>query len=608
MRSVCSLVLLLSIMLGNSIGQQIRDEDLRMVAKAREQVRKFHAGAEEFENRVHVVYFHARDQEPLKAYLVRLKRILADVELFFSQQLGRYGIEDQSIRFARDKYDFAIHVVRGRLPSQGYKHNSGNATFAEIRAALGDEIDFEKSHVLIIHGLCDQLEDGRYFFHAPYYGRGDQQNGVCHAADCELLDPRRLVEKDQKIVFREHYYERMEMTVGKFNSWYLGGIAHELGHGIGLPHDSGSPKDRKAPGYALMGGGNLHYRENLWGGKRPSYLCTGTVLRLLSSPLMTGSNRGRFEKATDEFRELKFRQQDDMLEVRGKTNADATVYSVVGYVWHPREWPGNPQNDHRSLSYPALVEGDEFQVSLADLPAGTSRFRLTTLFCSGAFLSKDFQLEVSQDGSMNVADLNARWQLAGLERKLQSGTLERKDFESVVLDDGVSDDVSGKLSVLRQVAERPQPIDLFKTDLKRVWLSDAKWDSASVGWGRLARNYFDLKRERRNSIYLELEGQVYSKGLYAHSESTFVFAIGMGWKRMKAKVGLRDGALDQGSAIFKVIGDGKELFRSELLRVGRSQDVEVDVTGIQRLELRAVGGEGHIHNSWAIWAEPQLER
>ena len=76
----------------------------------------------------------------------------------------------------------------------------------------------------MIHGLCRQEKDGRYVFNAPYYGRGSQINGVCHAADCELLDPNLLNERVKKIVYTEHYYpgwcNRLENSmVGTLADW-----------------------------------------------------------------------------------------------------------------------------------------------------------------------------------------------------------------------------------------------------------------------------------------------------------------------------------------------------------------------------------------------------
>jgi hypothetical protein len=63
-----------------------------------------------------------------------------------------------------------------------------------------------------------------------------------------------------------------------------------------------------------------------------------------------------------------------------------------------------------------------------------------------------------------------------------------------------------------------------------------------------------------------------------------------------------------GSAIFTVIGDGKVLHRSRLLRDGQSETIRVEVAGIKELSLETRGGEDHNHRSWAIWAAPTVSR
>jgi hypothetical protein len=36
--------------------------------------------------------------------------------------------------------------------------------------------------------------------------------------------------------------------------------------------------------------------------------------------------------------------------------------------------------------------------------------------------------------------------------------------------------------------------------------------------------------------------------------------------------------------------------------------VKLDVSHVKDLELLADGGEGHNHNSWAVWADPEVLR
>lgn len=89
---------------------------------------------------------------------------------------------------------------------------------------------------------------------------------------------------------------------------------------------------------------------------------------------------------------------------------------------------------------------------------------------------------------------------------------------------------------------------------------------------------------------------------------TLALAVGVKWKTFTATIGLRDGAALQGSAIFTVRGDGRELYRSRMLRVGEQEAVQVNIANVKKLELLTEGGEGHNYNSWAIWAEAKVQR
>lgn len=581
-----------------------------MIREAIEQVNAYHAGEPQQAKTIRIVYFHAQDREPLPQWRSRLTRTLTDVEQFYQQGMEKFGLKASGLRFERDERGLVFHLVQGQQRSNQYAYDSGGKIEREIQAALKDKLDLSRDFVLALHGLCDKDDRGNYKFHAPYYGRGSQKNGFCHAADCELLDSNNLSETDRKIVYSEHYYKRKEQTLAKFNSWYIGGIAHELGHGLSLPHDAAAPPDQSnRQGISLMGSGNHHYREDLSGGKQPAYLSIGSALRLLSHPIVTRSDRGRFDQTSAKLNELLFSERDGSLRLDGSIDSNVPTYALIGYMWHTPSWPGNPMMDHRSFSFPVVLQGNSFGLDIGQHRSGDYRLRLAALHCNGASSTFDFHVVFDSRRKPNVRELNETRMTNRLVKAVSSQDPNAKEMiQNEMKQENWREETKQKLQVLHDVLTPPAPIDLASTEFKRVALSDAEWDSSKVGWGSVARNHYELEPRSRAGVFLNLKGDFHAKGLYAHSNSRFVYKLGRRWKTFRSVIGLQDGALRQGSAVFRVIGDGKLLYQSKILRSQQSAEIKLDVSNVSELKLTARGGEGHNHNSWAIWATPIVER
>jgi tetratricopeptide (TPR) repeat protein len=165
-----------------------------------------------------------------------------------------------------------------------------------------------------------------------------------------------------------------------------------------------------------------------------------------------------------------------------------------------------------------------------------------------------------------------------------------------------------KYDAARAELAEVRPITLASVQAESVFLSDVEWTHASVGWGQPARNHAWFDERSHPGVVLLVHGRLYAKGLYAHSPSRYTFALDGKWKTFTATVGLRDGADPHGSAVFIVRGDGRELFRSAILRVNASQPVKIEVAGINELELVTEPGGADNHFSWAIWVEPRARR
>lgn len=397
------------------------------------------------------------------------------------------------------------------------------------------------------------------------------------------------------------------MTVAKFNTMYLGGVAHELGHALGLPHDDGSNPERSF-GTSLMGGGNLTYRQEVWGGGGPTYLPRASALQLASHPLFTGSNRGRWDAEESAFKSLQFSAKDRTVRIQGVVTGVIPPYAVIAYAWPETK----KLDDHAARTFPCVLNNGAFTLDLDGLHAeqwNRWHLKLARLHVNGASIAEEFHLSFDNFSAPDVAALNAEWIVNRAEGAIMSRQPDARKFVSdEALAAAPTPEAARKLRVLRAVLDPPTPINLAPVRDRSVFLSDVGWTKAKVGWGQVARNYFWFDENIQNGVFLTLGGQFFDKGLYAHSNARYVFPLDGRWKTFSATIGLRDGAAIQGSAIFTVRGDGRELYRSRMLRVGDRADVRVDITQVKELELLTEGGEGHNHNSWAIWAEPQVER
>jgi hypothetical protein len=67
-----------------------------------------------------------------------------------------------------------------------------------------------------------------------------------------------------------------------------------------------------------------------------------------------------------------------------------------------------------------------------------------------------------------------------------------------------------------------------------------------------------------------------------------------------------------GAAVFVIVADGKEVFRTgEIYGYGHTHDegtktpIKLDITGVKLLELKAIGVRGGA-SAWSAWGDPKV--
>ncbi|SDW38062.1 alpha-galactosidase [Amycolatopsis xylanica] len=133
-------------------------------------------------------------------------------------------------------------------------------------------------------------------------------------------------------------------------------------------------------------------------------------------------------------------------------------------------------------------------------------------------------------------------------------------------------------------------------------LSTVDWVSASNGWGPVERNMSNGEQAQGDGHRMRIGTAGYDDGLGVHASSHVRFYLGGKCRTLTSLVGV-DLEANGGSVKFEVIGDGKSLAASDVVRFREeARPLQADVTGVRALDLVVTdGGDGSTsdHGDWA---------
>ena len=353
-----------------------------------------------------VIYFHAKDREPLNNHLERWDGILSDIQNFFRTEMKRLGYGEVTVSLEKENGKLKLHEVRGKEEDKSYSYKSGSKIRGEVFEALRAKgLDPDRETLLIVCGLS-KTEDKKVTIYSPYYGMGANHNrGICFTADMEWLSIEGLKPDPKKIILQVKEHRGFEpFSLNRFNTVYIGGTIHELGHGLSLPHNLATKKEA-TQGTALMGAGNYTYRKEWRNQGKGSFLTHSSALRLLVHPLFSGTSNSSKISPNLSYQKIKIFEIDSVIRIQGKISSEIPVIAMVAY--NDKENKGQRgymvNNNYDATSWTSVVNpNNEFRINIEDLREGKHQIRIISIHTNGATTTKRLHYFI-RDGKPNFA-------------------------------------------------------------------------------------------------------------------------------------------------------------------------------------------------------------
>ena len=548
---------------------------------------------------LHVCYFTPSDVAASDDHAARVNRIMHDIQGFYRSEMERHGFGP--LTFPLDENpDGTLRLieVKGARAAAIYSYDSGDAIRRECVAVLKKSgIQADRETILIYSNLYRY--DGRSIEQfAPYYGGGDNFSGTAWLCDSPILDANNLTEKEKHV--RDKQYG--DISVGRYNSIFIGGTAHELGHALGLPHNEERP-DEAERGTALMGSGNRTYGEERRQDGKGSFLTFAHALRLLSHPLFGGAKGGKPGQPPCELTEATVTAGATGFTFQGKVTSPVPVYAVVAYT----DPAGG--DDYDATTATAIPETDGRFVLDCNALRKNRAGELRLVFChaDGNTTHRAWSYAVAQDGRPNIDSIKLPLLLDKAATAVVSGEAGAFAAEAQRLRARPAQDATVLRYLdeleksLRPEKDLPLPAEAAQDGQKTVALADCRSESRRVGWLAPARNHLP-----EAPGLLASGGRLWAHGLYAHAPATYAYDLGGQFAKLRGQVGLADGR--EGSVIFLVRADGRELWRSKLVKPGQVVPFDLAVKDARKLELVTDPGPDGNGSDWGLWLEPTVEK
>lgn len=587
----------------------VETEARRQVKAANRILHNWHlANPKQEVRKLHLVYWTPSDRKPAADHQARLSRMMEHIQAFYAREMKRIGFGPRTFNLDYDdEKKLVIHLVTGRGPFADYNVQSGNKIRSECLPVLRKAgINADRETIVLFCNMAEWDAEKLIFKHrSPYYAGGSHRQGTAWQLDSPELDPL-LLSKKQPLISDGQYGR---ISLGKHNSIFIGGVAHELGHALSLPHNRERADERAAHGTALMGSGNRSYGDELRGEGKGSFLTLAHALRLASHPQFSGSVKGMYQRSELEISNLKITAQGSEIQLSGRLQATPPVYAVIAYA--------DPEggSDYDATTATAVPDRHGmFILRCRGLAKGKhASLRLVACHVNGASSPAQryrFGYALDKEGTIDISATRERLALAPLVSALTKRNKAGAEAAFAHLKKKAADGPEGRtvrigtnlLSELitPELKELKSPSQI-EASLTRIPLTSTNPSAAKVGWLRPCYNHVP-----NPGLLLESVGRVWEHGIYAHAPARHLYQLDGKWSGLSGSAGVAEGST--GSVVFVVSADGKEFWRSKTVKAGHLATFDLKLTGVKELELLVEDARDGTASDWGLWLEPVLRR
>lgn len=550
-------------------------DEKAQAASMEKKVRNFHKGHDP--RNVYVVYFSPSDRKHVDGYQERLTEILDHIQSFYEKEFDARGFKGLSFDFERDsKGEFVYHMIQGHRPASQHGRAKNGLIKEHIAKHFAKKgIQYQDETILVFQNLA-QYTPGESFsdLDASYHGAWGRDSGMCWVVDYADLKLGNLQAKGPMLRVNDD----RTVSLGQLTTTQIGGIAHEMGHMFTLHHTAES-RGHHSPN--LMSHGNYAYGSEHRDGEG-TFISFPSSAYLLSHPAFAGSHKDRRSLPKVKLKDIQFFTETDEFRVQGAMESKLPVHAAYLRMDH------NPANGGYGAvtSVSAPDKNGVFDLSLKLKPGRNYELQLFFQSVNHGRHEKSFWVKTDDKGRV-ILPMMTRLEVL-------------RHFSGEDPDKG--NKIAEFLKEVDSVGE-PMPLSSVPATLKSVSLGEVQWENAFTGYGGPRHN--KTKDDGRWS-YLTTDERIYRRGLYAHADSNYQFRLDGKWHRFAGFFSLQRGY--QGSVRFRVIGDGKVLFESKVIRDSADHPVKVDVRGVDVLELVNDHAGDDKRNDWGIWCAPTLMR